>query len=170
MELIATRCLTTGPNVLYPHPSQQDPTQPELFLRYVTSCVHAVQWVSLTLVLPAFLRDVNTANAVVETIIASPDFFFPPVEEQDTLQDVVTTITSSNNNNNTDQEGATNAADAVSITITTTTPLDECETVEDFNSLQRRRSNINVLKQFFEDKSPPASLKPTNDDRAVRCD
>jgi len=66
--------LSQGPNVLYPNPCQQD-TKPEIVLQ----CV-------------------NTANAVVETIITWLDFFFPkdPVkgaEDDARSDDLPTSVT-----------------------------------------------------------------------------
>lgn len=97
--------------MLYPHPSQQDPTQPE-----------------------QLLRDVNTANAVVETIITSIETFFSQQQEEPSPENGT--------------EGSTTAPDE-----------DGAEKADDeLSSLQRRRSQVDVLKNFFEEKSPQRKI------------
>lgn len=154
-----------GPNVLYPHPSQQDHTQPEFVL-----------------------RDVNTANAVVETIITSLEFFFPPEETEvpdtaSTSADSVAAATSVATTTITTT--ASHESSTKQTTLVVSTPLTTAATTYDTrpsgllgvpgvmledNSLQRRRSNINVLKQFFEEKAPPpaSALRPTSDPTTTR--
>lgn len=157
-----------GPNVLYPHPSQQDHTQPEFVL-----------------------RDVNTANAVVETIITSLEFFFPPEEAEvpdsasaDSVAaaataavSVATTTTASHESTTkpTTQGPHTTLVVSPAMTAAATTHdarpsglLGVPGVMLEDNALQRRRSNINVLKQFFEEKAPPpqpaSALRPTAGD------
>lgn len=124
----------------------------------------------------------------METIITSLEFFFPPEETEvpdtaSTSADSVAAATSVATTTITTT--ASHESSTKQTTLVVSTPLTTAATTYDTrpsgllgvpgvmledNSLQRRRSNINVLKQFFEEKAPPpaSALRPTSDPTTTR--